>query len=91
MPTVSFYLKNEDYDKWRSLEKPGEFIHNALSAKSFIAPNIIPDYPEFDVINPQTGQARVMEKAIKTPKDISLLNREDRQPISKSFSARKKK
>ena len=31
MPTVSFYLKNEDYDKWRALEKPGEFIHNALN------------------------------------------------------------
>ena len=31
MPTVSFYLRNEDYDKWRALKKPGEFIHNALN------------------------------------------------------------
>ena len=37
MPTVSFYLRNEDYDKWRKLEKPGEFIHNALNSPKTIA------------------------------------------------------
>lgn len=30
MPTVSVSIRNEDYDKWRALESPAEFIHNAL-------------------------------------------------------------
>lgn len=31
MPTVSVYIKNEDWDAWRALDKPSEFIHNALN------------------------------------------------------------
>lgn len=31
MPTVSVYVKNEDWEKWRALQKPSEFIHNALN------------------------------------------------------------
>lgn len=31
MPTVSVYIKNEDWEKWSALEKPSEFIHNALN------------------------------------------------------------
>ena len=31
MPTVSIYIKNEDWEAWRGLEKPSEFIHNALN------------------------------------------------------------
>lgn len=31
MPTVSIYVSNEDYDKFRAIEKKSEFIHNALN------------------------------------------------------------
>lgn len=31
MPTVSVYIKNDDWEAWRKLEKPSEFIHNALN------------------------------------------------------------
>lgn len=31
MPTVSVSIRNEDYDKWRKLDSPAEFIHNALN------------------------------------------------------------
>lgn len=31
MPTVSIYISNEDYDKFRAIEKKSEFIHNALN------------------------------------------------------------
>jgi len=31
MPQVTFYLRKEDLDKWKSLSKKAEFIHNALN------------------------------------------------------------
>jgi hypothetical protein len=31
MPQVTFYLRKEDIDKWKSLSKKAEFIHNALN------------------------------------------------------------
>lgn len=55
MPTVSFYLRNEDYDKWRAVEKPGEFIHNALNSKE----------------NPQREiESQELMKPIKAQEDI---------------------
>lgn len=30
MPSVQVYIREEDYDKWKAIEKKSEFIHNAL-------------------------------------------------------------
>lgn len=31
VPTVPVYIRKDDYDKWRAIERPSEFIHNALN------------------------------------------------------------
>ena len=31
MPKVTVYVRNEDLDKWKAVEKKTEFIHNALN------------------------------------------------------------
>lgn len=31
MPQITVYVRNEDMDQWKSIEKKAEFIHNALS------------------------------------------------------------
>ncbi len=31
MPQVHTYIRNEDMEKWKSLDNKSEFIHNALS------------------------------------------------------------
>lgn len=33
MPTVSVYIKKEDWNKWVAIKKPSEFIHNALNIR----------------------------------------------------------
>jgi hypothetical protein len=33
MPQVTVYIREEDINAWRSVEKKSEFIHNALSGK----------------------------------------------------------
>lgn len=35
MPTVSLYIKDEDYAKYQAIEKKSEFIHNALNGHVF--------------------------------------------------------
>jgi hypothetical protein len=34
MPDVKVYIRADDLDKWNSIEKKSEFIHNALNAKA---------------------------------------------------------
>ncbi len=31
MPSVMIYIKQQDYDKWLTIKKKSEFIHNALN------------------------------------------------------------
>jgi len=31
MPQITVYVRNEDMDQWKSIEKKAEFIHQALS------------------------------------------------------------
>lgn len=44
MPKVSFYLRNEDIDKWKAIEAKTEFIHAALNNT---APRVIKRAVEF--------------------------------------------
>lgn len=87
MPTVSVSIRNEDYDKWRALESPAEFIHNALNPPVDLKDAMSRIEPILDV--------HIHPKPIKTPKDvIQTLKVSDfggGAPIPKSFSARKKK
>ena len=34
MPKVTVYIRNEDMEAWRDIEKKAEFIHEALSSYS---------------------------------------------------------
>lgn len=81
MPKVSFYLRNEDLDKWKSIDKKTEFIHAALIVSATPA----------RIIETVEGQ-RTLSRPIKLPKDIT--NKLRNPPplyITKAFSARKKK
>ena len=60
MPTVSFYLKNEDYDKWVALPHKGEFIHNALNPYDGLGGK-----PTYVMSASDKG---IISKPIKTPK-----------------------
>lgn len=34
MPQVTVYIREEDLEKWKAIEKKSEFIHNALTSTS---------------------------------------------------------
>lgn len=42
MPTISIYLKNEDYEKWQAIKKKSEWLHEKLNAGSEDAGSVLP-------------------------------------------------
>lgn len=73
MPTVSVYIRKEDYIKWLELEKPGEFIHNALNPRE---PNPRPmtqkDVDEFGKELAKRTLGAMQNKPIKTPREKTV-------------------
>lgn len=103
MPTVSVSIRNEDYDKWRELKSPAEFIHNALKddkptadTKSQPASEAFKDASinqGMEGIKTLVHESNaIIGRIIKTPEDaVKALSERDYKPIPKSLSARKKK
>jgi len=62
MPQVTVYIRNEDLDKWKSIVKKSEFIHESLNLFNSSVPESW--YPEV------RKEIKSVEKIINTPKDI---------------------
>lgn len=89
MPQRSVYIREEDDEKWQTLKKKSEFIHNALQN------NIGTDKPSIQTIDlsPRNAPSNTLShstKLIKTPKQAKEAV-ENTGFIEKSFSARRKK
>lgn len=51
MPQVTVYIRKDDLDKWRALEKKSEFIHNALDSTNTPAVGqILNSNPKLEVV-----------------------------------------
>lgn len=102
MPTVSIYIRKDDYSKYLSIYNPSEFIHNALNQEwefDTKEPMVLKDV----LVKPIKTRTEIVreigEKIIKPQAEIDEINAKqligkanaERQPIPKSFSARKKK
>ena len=98
MPKVTLYIRKEDYEKWKNLNKKTEFIHNALTTvkdlssvgqhqlNQFAQKN---NLPKLDVVE-KTYESKI----INTPeaaKKISSGYGEYSGYIPKEFSARRRK
>lgn len=65
MPQVTVYIREEDLEKWKAIEKKSEFIHNALASKpspsnSLGTPN--EDGIVHGIYAPATGKSKVVCK-----------------------------
>lgn len=58
MPQVFFYLRNEDVDLWKALDKKSEFIHNALNRETFSTP----------IVTTRTNAERIVEAVQDSPR-----------------------
>lgn len=77
MPTVSVYIRGEDWEAWRRLEKPSEFIHNALNPPKPTLEEYRKLYldagndPEFvDRLIDGLAKSSLFNKPIKTPQTV---------------------
>ncbi len=68
MPTISLYIREEDYEKWRAIGNPSEFIHNALNKT----------YGE--VLKEKDFAKKVLRNKLKKDPDIDLAS----QPMAYS-------
>lgn len=60
MPQVTVYIREEDIDKWKSLVKKSEFIHNALNSIPYsiletdeVSSNVRPDIKNIRLAEPK--------------------------------------
>lgn len=84
MPTISIYVKNEDYSKYLSIEKKSEWLHEALNKHTNNPPQVkqVPKVTQ----SPYTPTHDPYQ-IIKTKEDAERIV----EPLTKSYSARKKK
>lgn len=78
MPKVTVYIRNEDIDKWKSIEHKTLFIHNALNEQKVTVP--------FHVKPPKF----IIPDQIKHKEDLKPLE-QNIGYMSKAYSARKPK
>ena len=70
MPTVSIYIKNEDWAAWRALDKPSEFIHQALNqvaAKKSVMPRLQDPVVLDPAKEPHAALSEIVEEARVMP------------------------
>ena len=86
MPTISIYIRAEDYSRYLDIENKGEFIHNALNGVGGFRPgqlealNEIGDAIEKELEPIKTPNDKIIEElskptiipVIKTPEDANL-------------------
>lgn len=60
MPQVTVYVRDEDLDKWKAIEKKSEFLHRALT-------NGLQEPFRNQVINIKTGSVKDAGLDLKTP------------------------
>lgn len=100
MPQITTYIRVGDLDKWKTLENKSEFIHNALNSGlphiNIEASDKLPGTIVEPIKTPE--EAKMVIENIKENTDGTLSVKDPtkpfanfRQPIPKSFSARKKK
>lgn len=82
MPQKTVYIRDEDLDKWNSVEQKSEFIHQALNNTVFLDPG------QMKKTGWKLGPVLAPDESSSKPTKMSF---EHGAPIPKSFSARKKK
>lgn len=55
MPKVTLYIRKDDLDKWKALDKKAEFIHNVLNASEIVVGGIRRTKAKPGTIDPMTG------------------------------------
>src|SRR5438105_2893217 len=91
MPTVSIYIKNEDYSKYLGIENKSEFIHKALNTQKplntdgsvYLKDGLVHSKP----ITPIPGSRDISQDFIegnplKTPKVVSVKRKGKSVPFS---------
>lgn len=100
MPSIPIYIRKEDWEKWEAIQDKPEFIHNALNDSDILRDPI--KHKAFDEVTKSIKTPKLNLSAHpRIPTELNVpITVEDiekvfpeavRQPIAKSFSARKKK
>lgn len=62
MPQITVYLRNEDIDKWKSIEKKSEWLHNLLNAEAGAsAPKIVRKIHGIEVNDSKRAKGLIIE------------------------------
>lgn len=68
MPQVTVYIREDDLESWKKIEKKSEFISNALNARDFLKQN----YPEGLPVKKPIATPMEKIKNIVPDKDICV-------------------